>query len=286
MALITAGIALASAGATAYSANQSKKASDKASDDADAQLRRQTEEARTLRAKNAKVANWTRNRILKISNSYGDISKYLDKGEDLASDLRDDRIDYLLGDSLDDVRGAQEKNAAMANFDFSSIIGDASKLLRAGTFDIASVSRDMPTGSFANLSVANMANLAQQGLSNTIGIGDFLSRMSGIDAYNQYTIAGDLFTAARDKAQTRIQAQTNRASMITANNTNWFQNFSKISNDSMIVSANRAATQIRANDAYTTAATGLLTSLGGQYKDYRAENAKYANAPKAVAVPE
>jgi hypothetical protein len=235
-------------------------ASKSASDQQD-MIKEQMKEARRIRKENEKIANTSYEDIIGLIEGTNSIDSYLDKGQEISDSQIEYRMKYILGDTESDLREAQRINTSLASYDFTDINKNVSDLLKSNLYDIASLTRDSPSGSFANLSVQNMAGLAQQGLANAINTGEYISKISGIDQFTPYRIAQDLFTVERDKSGQKIQAVSNKASMITGNNNQWFSNFSDLSNASMVVEANRSAAMISAVNSAAGAASGYLSGM-------------------------
>lgn len=254
MATIAAVAAIGAAGFGMYSSSKSAKKQQK-------NLDKQMKEARRIREENKKISNTAFDDIYKLIDGVGSLSDYLDEGEEIGRAQSNYRMDYVLGDTQDDLRNSLGINTRLGNWDFSDVDSSIGKVLKSNFYDIASITRDMPTGSFANLSVANMANLAQQGLQNTINTGDYISRVSGIDQYTPYRVAQDLFTIERDEAGQRIQATNNRASQQIGVNTQWFQNFSNISSAQNVVEATRNAAMIKGVNSIAGAVGGWSTGV-------------------------
>lgn len=257
MALIAAAV-IGAAGAAygAYSAGET-------ADDQSELIQQQMAEAARIREENKKIANDTYGEITSMLDKLPGIESFLGKGEDIGKAQMDYRMKFILGDTEPSIRDAQRINASAAAFDFSDLGANLTKILRSSTFDIASVGEasGAPTGTFANLSVANMANLASQGLANTINIGDYLNRTSGIDQFNPYRIAQDLFTVERGRNDQKIQALNNKAAQITGENTNWFQNYSALSSAQIGILANE-------NAAINSAVQGGVKSITGAIGAY------------------
>lgn len=253
--MATIAAAVIGAGASMY---LSGKSADKQQDNLDKQM----EEARRIREENKKISNTAFDDIYKLIDGVGSLSDYLDEGGKIGRAQSDYRMDYVLGDTQDALRESLGINTRLANYDFSDVNSSISNILKSNFYDIASITRDMPTGSFANLSVANIANLAQQGLQNTIETGDYIGRISGIDQYTPYRVAQDLFTIDRDKAGQKMQATNNRASQQIGANTDWFQNFSDISNASNVVEAGKTSAMISGITSITGAIGGYASGAG------------------------
>ena len=181
MATVAAVAAIGAAGFGAWSSSKSAKKQDR-------MLKKQLEEARRIRAENNKISDKAFTDINSLINGVGSLSDFLTEGEKIGRAQSDYRMKYILGDTEGDIREAQRVNSNLAAFDFTDVNNSISKILKSNFYDIASITRDMPTGSFANLSVANIAGLAQQGLANAIDTGNYLSRVSGIDEYTPYRV--------------------------------------------------------------------------------------------------
>lgn len=257
MATIAAVAAIGAAGFSAWSSGKSAKKQQ-------AMIKAQIAEAQRIREENKGIANKSFDDIIGLIDGTKGISDYLTEGEKIGQAQLDYRMKYVLGDTEDDVRDAQRINANLASYDFADVNKSISDLIKSNLYDVASLTRDSPSGSFANLSVQNMAALSQQGLANTINTGDFIGRISGIDQYTPYRIAQDLFSVERDKSNQKIQAETNRSSQIIGTNNQWFTNFSKLSSASMVVEATRNAAMIKAVNSAAGAVAGYGQSVDSQ----------------------
>lgn len=245
------------AGGAAYAASASSKSAGKQQGMIDEQM----EEARRIRAENKGIAEGAYSDIDKLISGMPGIEGFLEQAGGIASSQRKDRLDFILGDSQGDIRKAQGIQASLAAFDFSGIGANLSKILESNTFDIASITRDSASGSFANMSVANIASLAQQGINNSINLGDFIGRISGIDDYTPYRIAQDLFTVEQGRVNSRIQNVTNRADTITGVNNDWFNNYADLNNASRVVEATKTAAQISAVNTATSSIAGMVGGI-------------------------
>jgi hypothetical protein len=257
MATIAAVATIGAAGFSAWSSGKSAKKQQ-------AMIKAQIAEAQRIREENKGISNKAFDDIIGLIDGTKGISDYLTEGEKIGQAQLDYRMKYVLGDTEDDVRDAQRINANLASYDFADVNKSISDLIKSNLYDVASLTRDSPSGSFANLSVQNMAALSQQGLANTINTGDFIGRISGIDQYTPYRIAQDLFSVERDKSNQKIQAETNRSSQIIGTNNQWFTNFSKLSNASMVVEANRNAAMISAVNSAAGAIGGYGSAIDSQ----------------------
>lgn len=266
MATIAAVAAIGAAGFSAWSSNSSAKKQQGMVED-------QIKEARRIREENKGYTLKGFDDIIGLIEGYKSIPDFLDKGEEIGRNQMDYRMDYVLGDTQDDLREAQRINASLGAFDFTDVNSSISDILKSNLYDIASITRDMPTGSFANLSVQNIAGLAQQGLQNSMAIGEYVSQVSGVDQYTPYRIAQDLFTVERDRAGQKIQATNNKTNQLIGANNDWFSNYSDLSNASMAIEAGRNAATISAVNSAAGAiggwATGMDTQkLQGKQMDY------------------
>jgi hypothetical protein len=267
MATIAAVAAIGAAGFSAWSSGKSAKKQQ-------AMIKAQIAEAQRIREENKGIANKSFDDIIGLIDGTKSIGDYLTEGEKIGQAQLDYRMKYVLGDTEGDVRDAQRINANLASYDFADVNKSISDLIKSNLYDVASLTRDSPSGSFANLSVQNMAALSQQGLANTINTGDFIGRISGIDQYTPYRIAQDLFSVERDKSNQKIQAETNRSSQIIGTNNQWFTNFSDLSNASMVVEANRNAAMISAVNSAAGAIGGYGSAMDSE-KQQNKQNGYY-----------
>jgi hypothetical protein len=257
MATIAAVAAIGAAGFSAWSSGKSAKKQQ-------AMIKAQIAEAQRIREENKGISNKAFDDIIGLIDGTKSIGDYLTEGEKIGQAQLDYRMKYVLGDTEDDVRDAQRINANLASYDFADVNKSISDLIKSNLYNVASLTRDSPSGSFANLSVQNMAALSQQGLANTINTGDFIGRISGIDQYTPYRIAQDLFSVERDKSNQKIQAETNRSSQIIGTNNQWFSNFSKLSSASQVVEATRNAAMISAVNSAAGAIGGYGSAIDSQ----------------------
>jgi hypothetical protein len=88
-----------------------------------------------------------------------------------------------------------------------------------------------------------------------------------------------LFTIERDEAGQRIQATNNRASQQIGVNTQWFQNFSDISNASNVVEATRNAAMVKGVSSIAGAVGGWSTGVDTE----RMQGRQQANADAITA---
>lgn len=245
------------AGGAAYAAS----ASGKSADSQNAMIKEQIEEAQRIRRENTRLATEGYGEIENLIAGLPGLETFLGKGGEIATQQRDDRLNFILGDSLGDIRRSQQINAGLAAYDFSNLGAEMSKIVQQNLFDVSSLTRDSVSGTFANLSVSNLANLAQQGLANSINTGDYLGRISGIDQFNPYRIAQDLYAVEESRMTNRIQNTSNRINTITEANNQWFANYADLSNAQMVVEANKTNAQISAVTSATSAIGGMVGGI-------------------------
>lgn len=245
------------AGGAAYAANSASKSADKQN----AMIEEQMEEARILRRKNEALANQGFDNIEGLIGGLPGIEDFLTQGGEIADTVRSDRLNFILGGTEGDLRESQRVNTALAAYDFSGIGANLSKVVQGNLFDIASMTRDSIGGTFANYSVANMANMAAQGLGNAVNIGDYLGRISGIDQFNPYRMAQDLYGVEEARMTNRIQNESTRVNAITQNNNQWFANYANLSNAQMVVEANKTNAQISAVNTATSSIASMIGNL-------------------------
>ncbi len=246
------------AGGAAYGAYASGKSAKKQQQ----MIEEQIAEARRIRAENRGISESGFADINSLIDQLESISAFLPEGERIADSQRQDRLDFILGDTYSNLKKSQDINTRLAAYDFGS--SETRDILRGLAYDTATITRDMPVGAFANLSVKNAMALSQQGLSNTIGIGDYLSRLSGIDVYNPYSIASDLYGIEQGKVNSKIQARNNLTNQLTENNTQWFNQYKDLTTASMAVESNKTNAQISAVNSIAGAVGGAVGSIPTQ----------------------
>lgn len=242
-------IGLAVAGAGIWSASKSSKSTKKGLDS-------QLEEMARIRAENQKIAKETLSTEQGIIDSLPSLSSLLKEGGDIADSQRQNLLDFVMGTSQNDLRSAQQTNAQIANFDFSSLNNDISKILRSNQFDVIAASAGEPIGTIANLSAQNVNAFAQQGLSNYLAISDFFAKTGQVDRFNPYSIATDLYKVEEGQINAKIGIQESYASRMTQSNNNWAASFADISNAQIANQANKYA-------AYNSAIANGFSAYSG-----------------------
>ena len=253
------------AGGAAYAAN----ASSKSAADQNALVEEQIEEARRIRKQNTALADEGQRTIYNLLDEMPGLSDFMTEGAELATQTRDDRLEFLLGDTISNIRLAQQQQSALAAGDFSGAGQAMRDIMQSSLFDTASLTRDSAAGAFANISTANRMNLMNSGLQNAMGIGSWLGQLSGVDQFNPYRQAQDLFSIEQGITNSRIQAVNNRIASITETNNNWFNQFSDLSQAQMAIEANKTA----ANIAAVNQATGAFAQAIGTIPERQATNA-------------
>lgn len=245
------------AGGAAYGANQAGKSADSQQ----ASIQDQIDEARRIRKENRGLIDDSFNQINAQLDQQPTLLDLMDQGSEISSRTTADRMRTVLGDTEAGLRSAQSLNTRLANYDFSGINQSMRDVIQSNLFDIGSITRDGPGGAFANLSAQNMNAFAQQGLTNTIGIGSFISQISGVDQTNPYRVAQDLYQIENARTGTRIQNIGNRANALTDSNNQWFTQYANLSSAGMAVEAQRANANIAAMNTATSAVSTAIGSI-------------------------
>lgn len=188
-----------------------------------------------------------------LVNSLPELNQLLQKGADISAFQRKDLLDFTMGASQGDLRQAQKTNAEIANFDFSSLNENISKVLRSGQFDIVAAAAGQPIGTIANLSAQNVFSFAQQGLQNTMAIGDYFAKVGQIDRVNPYNVATDLYNISAAKVGQKINIQDTLANRLITNNNNFASMYADVKNAE---NANTANMYAGINAAAATMASG------------------------------
>lgn len=225
-------VGLATTALGAFSAFSSSKKGDKG-------LEAQLAEMARIREENRKITEDTYSREKGVIDSLPTLESLLGKGGEIAQDQSQYLLDFVMGDTQDELRNSQQQNAKLANFDFSGLNTEIAKVLRSNQFDIVSMSGGEPIGSLANLSAQNVNSFAQQGLSNYLGISDFFARTGQVDRFNPYAVATDLYKIEEGKLNSKIGIEESRANRLTQSNQQWAASFADISNAKIANEANK-----------------------------------------------
>lgn len=86
-------------------------------------------------------------------------------------------LDFVLGDSANDLRNAQNDFTALAAGDTSAF----EKELKASAFGALADSYGSPAGTFGNTSARNLFAFRTEGLRNSLAIGDFFAEQGTVD---------------------------------------------------------------------------------------------------------
>ena len=88
-----------------------------------------------------------------------------------------ENLDFILGDTQDNLRKSQSDFSALAAGDTSAF----SKELRASSFGALADSFGAPAGTFGNISARNQFAFRTEGLRNSLAIGDFFAEQGTVD---------------------------------------------------------------------------------------------------------
>lgn len=107
-------------------------------------------------------------------------------------EIQKQNLNFIMGNTGNDIREAQSLNASLAALDPSAFQGKMGDILKSNLYGLKAVTVGEPSGSFANLSAANLSAMSQQGLSNYLQISDFFSREGTVDPISPLQTAFDL----------------------------------------------------------------------------------------------
>lgn len=118
--------------------------------------------------------------------------------------IQKQNLAFIEGGTDPQIREAQSLNASLAALDSSAFQGKMGDILKSNLYGLKSVTTGEPTGSFANLSAANLYNFSQQGLSQYLAISDFFSREGTVDPISPLQTAFDLQNVEMNLGQLKI----------------------------------------------------------------------------------
>ena len=210
-----------------------------------------------------------------------DISR---KDFDFRTGIKRENLSFILGDTQDELRTSQRVNADLAAMDGSDFTGNVAKILRSNILGLKAATVGEPIGSFANLSASNLAQLSQQGLSNTIAISDFFSRAGTVDPMSPYQISSDLYRLEENKIDKRIAAEQYRGnSMLSLMSSGLGVQQNILGANNNVASAQFQGVQAFNNtmaglggaESYANAqsANSIVSALGGMYGMYQQNQA-------------
>lgn len=146
-----------------------------------------------------------------IANVIGSIntpsaSAFMDEAKSLSMNdfqfrdsIKKGNLNFILGGTQDELRSAQQMNASLAALDENAFTGRMGDVLRSNMYGLKALTVGEASGTFANLSAQNLYNFSQQGLSNSLAMGDFFSREGTIDPISPLQTAFDLENANTNK---------------------------------------------------------------------------------------
>lgn len=115
-------------------------------------------------------------------------------------DIQKQNLAYIAGDTEPQLREAQSLSASLAALDPAAFQGKMGDIFKSSIYGLKATTVGEPTGSFANLSAANLYNFSQQGLSNYLAISDFFSREGTVDPISPLQTAFDLQSIESNEA--------------------------------------------------------------------------------------
>ena len=229
---IGVGSAVVSAGVGLYGANQSKKASDRALAQQKAmagdslafqmaqlgQLQEAIaafqEQAMALAEESKTEIRGARDTNIATINAIPEVRQLMGQAENLSrrdfdfrTEIQRENLDFIVGETGDELRDAQQLNASLAALDSSDLQGRMSDIVKSSMFGLRADTIGDAYGTFANLSAQNLYNFSQQGLSNTLALNDFFSREGTVDPVSPLQTAFELRTVAEREASMQIQNQ-------------------------------------------------------------------------------
>jgi gas vesicle protein len=104
----------------------------------------------------------------------------------IETERKRENLDFITGDTQDDLRTAQQQNAELAAGNFSGFLDS----LRADTLGVLATTEGRPVGAFENLSARNQLVARSRGLSNALAISDFFAREGTVDPPNALSVFG------------------------------------------------------------------------------------------------
>lgn len=163
----------------------------------------------------------TYRKSIDIIDKIPDVKELLGEGKELSREdfeyrtgIKRENLDFILGETQDELRQSQQINASLAGLDDSEFTGRFSKIIRSNLAETRANTLSSPFGTFANLSAQNLYNFSNQGLSNFLSINDFFSREGTVDPISPLTTAFDLRQTAEREAAMRIDNERYRSSSI------------------------------------------------------------------------
>ena len=160
------------------------------------------------------------NAIPEVMDLMGGSEKLSRQDFDFRTGLKRENLDFVLGDNEKALRDAQTLNTNIAALNSSDFEGKFSDIVKSSMFGLKADTLGDPLGTFSNLSARNLYDFSQQGLSSALAINDFFSREGTVDPISPLQTAFDLRNIAEREANMRVQNEQWRASSIGQINSN------------------------------------------------------------------
>lgn len=227
------------AGAQVYGASQNRRASNAAlsAQERQAQLAHQAqmaqldyfkeaiaafqEQAFALAGESKKETNIAYRRSRNIIDAIPEVSELMAEGKELSREdfdfrtgIKRENLDFILGDTEEDLRAAQKLNTSIAALDSADFQGRFGDIVKSSMFGLKADTVGDPYGTFSNLSAQNLWNFSREGLNASLQINDFFSREGTVDPISPLQTAFDLRTVAEREATMDIQNEQWRANSI------------------------------------------------------------------------
>ena len=222
-----------------------------------------------------------------IEALFPDAEKFSKRDFDFRDAIKKQNLDFILGDTKDDLREAQSLNTALAALEPEIFQGKFNRILKSDILGLKAMTVGEPTGSFANLSAKNLFDFSRQGLSNALAINDFFAKEGTVDPISPLQIAFDLRRLEEGEADRYIGNERWRGeSLVSANNAllgveaqklrgaetiaNLGLNFGgqtqdAYANNMINLSTAGMAAQNATSQGYARAINSLIGAIGGYY---------------------
>ena len=97
-----------------------------------------------------------------------------------------ENLEFVFGESIDDIREAQRESAALAAGNFSGFMQE----LEADTVGILAGTEGRPIGAFENLAARNRLLARSRGISESLALSDFIAREGTVDPPSALSVFG------------------------------------------------------------------------------------------------
>lgn len=162
-------------------------------------------------ANSTSIVGDTYSRVSDIISSLPSVSSLMGEAKSLSLEdfafrdqIQKDNFNFVTGNTLSDLRSAQSLNASLAALDPKSFQGKMGDILKSNLYGLKALTVGEASGTFANLSAANLYSMSQQGLSNYLQISDFFAREGTVDPISPLQTAFDLQNVEMNEAQLGI----------------------------------------------------------------------------------